>query len=220
VTSTAPGAARRPGIFITLEGGEGAGKSVQLQALSQRLQERGAPVIAAREPGGTALGERLRDLLLEANADLPIDPLAETVLFVAARAQLVSEVIAPALARGEIVVCDRFADSTLAYQGFGRGVDLAVAEQLNAAATGGLQPDLTVLLDLPALEGLARTREQGAIDRFSQEDLAFHERVRSGYQTLAARDPERWHVVDATQPPEAVTGAIWRRLGALIEGPG
>lgn len=211
-----------PGLFITLEGGEGAGKSVQVEALARRLEGKGLTVVRAREPGGTPLGERLRDIVLDLSSDgasVPLDPLTETLLFVAARAELMTSVIAPALARGESVVCDRFADSTLAYQGFGRGVELAIIDQLNAVATHGLRPDLTALLDLAVEEGLARTGAAGKADRFGQEDLAFHERVRQGYRSLASGEPERWLVVDATQPPDAVTEEIWQRVERLLERP-
>ena len=205
------------GLFITLEGGEGAGKSLQAQALARRLEARGLTVVCTREPGGTPLGERLRELLLDlSRAGTSLTQLTETLLFAAARAELVTQVIAPALERGEAVVCDRFGDSTLAYQGCGRGVDLALIETLNAAACAGLGPRLTVLLDLPVEEGLARTGAAGRADRFGREERAFHERVREGYRALAGRDPERWLVVDATQPPEAVTDAIWRRVEALL----
>jgi dTMP kinase len=205
------------GLFVTLEGGEGAGKSLQARALAARLEREGRAVTLTREPGGTALGERLRAIALDLSGEgTPLDPLAETLLFVAARAQLVNEVIAPALERGEAVVCDRFADSTLAYQGFGRGVDRELIERLNAAATRGLRPDLTVLLDVPAQTGLARTGEQGLADRFGREDALFHGRVRGGYRALAAREPERWLAIDATQPVEAVTDAIWRRVAELL----
>jgi dTMP kinase len=210
----------RGGLFITLEGGEGAGKSVQVEALARRLEAKGLTVVRAREPGGTPLGERIRDIVLDltsGGASLPLDPLAETLLFVAARVELVASVIAPALGRGEIVVCDRFADSTLAYQGFGRGVEQEVIEQLNAIATRGLRPDLTALLDLPVAEGLARTGTAGTADRFGREEHAFHERVRQGYQSLAAREPTRWLVVDARQPPDAVTEEIWRRVERLLK---
>jgi dTMP kinase len=204
------------GLFITLEGGEGAGKSRQAEALAARLSARGLKVTKTREPGGTELGERLRRLLLDlpAKGEPPVDPLTETLLFAAARAELAATVIAPAIARGEAVVCDRFADSTAAYQGFGRGVDLALIDELNAVATAGVTPDLVVLLDLPVEAGLARSG--GARDRFEQEELAFHERVRAGYQQLAARDSDRWLIVDAAQPPEAVTDAIWPRVEALL----
>jgi dTMP kinase len=208
--------ATHSGLFITLEGGEGAGKSYQQEALAQRIEARGLSVTRAREPGGTPLGERLREIALDlGERQVELDALSETLLFMAARAELVAGVIAPALARGEVVLCDRFADSTRAYQGFGRGVDLSVIDQLNAVATGGLRPDLTVLLDLPPAAGLARASETA--DRFGREDAAFHERVREGYRTLAAREPERWLVVDATQTAEAVLDAIWRRIEPLLE---
>jgi len=208
--------ATHSGLFITLEGGEGAGKSYQQEALAQRIEARGLSVTRAREPGGTPLGERLREIALDlGERQVELDALSETLLFMAARAELVAGVIAPALARGEVVLCDRFADSTRAYQGFGRGVDLSVIDQLNAVATGGLRPDLTVLLDLPPAAGLARASETA--DRFGREDAAFHERVREGYRTLAAREPERWLAVDATQTAEAVLDAIWRRIEPLLE---
>lgn len=209
----------RLGLFVTLEGGEGAGKSAQAEALAGRLDASGLTVVRTREPGGTTLGEQLRDIVLglQSGGDgAPLDALTETLLFIAARAQLVATVIAPALERGDVVVCDRFADSTLAYQGFGRGVDLEVIEQLNAIATCGTQPNLTALLDLPVEEGLARTGAAGQADRFGRENLAFHQRVREGYQSLAAREPDRWLVVDARQPPEVVTGTIWRRVEDLL----
>jgi len=207
------------GLFITLEGGEGAGKTLQLDALTRELERAGHHVVCTREPGGTPLGERLRDLLLDLSAGehhLALDPLSETFLFAAARAELVAQVIAPALERGAAVICDRFGDSTLAYQGYGRGVPLDVIERANAAATRGLVPDLTVLLDLPPADGLARTRGAGAADRFEREDIAFHERVRAGYLELAAREPGRWLVVDASRSVTEVTQAIWARLERLL----
>lgn len=215
----APAHGASTGLFVTLEGGEGAGKSVQVSALARCLESSGRTVCRTREPGGTALGERLRDIALGLASDgesLGLDPLSETLLFIAARAELVTAVIAPALSRGEIVVCDRFADSTLAYQGFGRGIALDTIERLNEIATGGLQPHLTVLLDLPAADGLARAGEDGGGDRFERETLDFHERVRAGYRTLAEREPERWLVVVASQPSEAVTEQIWRRLEPML----
>ncbi|MGB2694268.1 MAG: dTMP kinase [Dehalococcoidia bacterium] len=205
------------GLFITLEGGEGAGKSLQAKALAHRLETAGRTVVCTREPGGTPLGERLREIVLEFSGDdVPLDPVTETLIFLTARAVLVTNVIAPALKRGDVVVCDRFADSTRAYQGIGRGLDLAVIEPMNRFATQGICPALTVLLDLPVEEGLARTRAAGSDDRFGREDVAFHERVRRGYLTLANDEPARWLVVDATQPPDAVTDAIWQRLKPLL----
>ncbi len=214
--ATRPGGAHS--LFITLEGGEGAGKSTQAAAISERLEATGVRVVRTREPGGTPLGERLREIALDLSSggDVALDCLTETRLFVAARAELVASVIAPALEAGAIVVCDRFSDSTLAYQGFGRGVNLETIERLNADAARGLRPDVTVLVDLPVEEGLSRTGAAGQADRFGREEEAFHERVRSGYRSLAAREPERWLVVDASQPPDAVTDTIWRRVEALL----
>ena len=207
------------GLFITLEGGEGAGKSSTADALAQRIHARGLTVVHTREPGGTPLGERLRDVLLDlGEGNIALDPLSETLLFMAARAELVANVIAPALDCGAIVLCDRFADSTRAYQGFGRGGDLDAIEQLNAVATRGLRTDLTILLDLPPAGGLARA--SAPADRFGREDASFHERVREGYRTLAAREPDRWLVIDATQPAEAVLDAVWQRVETLLPSQG
>ena len=199
------------GLFITLEGGEGAGKSVQLEALAAELSGQGREVVTTREPGGTPLGERLREMLLSLDSDL--DPLAEAMLFAAARAELVTAVIRPALDLGDFVICDRYSDSTVAYQGYASGVDLMSIGQLNQLATGGLVSDLAVLLDLPVAEGLRRS---GGSDRFESEDAAFHERVRAGYLALAEYDADRWLVVDATQSPEQVTAAILKRVEALL----
>ena len=199
------------GLFITLEGGEGAGKSVQLEALAAELSGQGREVVTTREPGGTPLGERLREMLLSLDSDL--DPLAEAMLFAAARAELVTAVIRPALDLGHFVICDRYSDSTVAYQGYASGVDLMSIGQLNQIATGGLVSDLAVLLDLPVAEGLRRS---GGSDRFESEDAAFHERVRAGYLALAEQDAERWLVVDATQPPETVTATILERVETLL----
>ena len=174
------------GLFVALEGGEGAGKSVQATALREQLQTSGYAVTLTREPGGTPLGERLRDVLLDLSGErVRLDPLSEMLLFVAARAELVQTVIRPALERGDVVICDRFADSTRAYQGFGRGIDLSLIDNVNAVATGGLEPDLVVLLDLSPAGGLSRRPPSGNDDRFGREDIAFHERVRAGYATLA-----------------------------------
>lgn len=201
---------RRRGVFITLEGGEGAGKSVQLKALSERLRGQGRTVITAREPGGTPLGERLREVLLGIDVDLT--PLSEATLFAAARAELVATLVKPTLDRGDWVICDRYSDSTVAYQGYGSGVDLMSISQLNQITTGGLIPDLTALLDVPVDIGLKRA---SGGDRFESEDIEFHERVRRGYLAMAEHDPERWLIVDATKPPEAVTASILTRIEEL-----
>jgi len=197
------------GLFVTLEGGEGAGKSVQAGALCARLRAAGVNAITTREPGGTPLGERLRAILLGlSNEHAELAPLSEALLFMAARAELVAAVIRPALARGELVICDRFSDSTRAYQGYGKGMDLSVIDELNAIATGGLAPDVVVLLDLPPDVGLSRRPPEGNSDRFGRENIAFHERVRAGYRALAAQDPDRWFVVDASRPRDAIADAI------------
>ncbi len=211
------------GLFVTFEGGEGAGKSVQAEAIRRRLQAARCFVVVTREPGGTPLGERLRSILLDLSAErLRIDPLSETLLFIAARAELVATVIRPALARGDVVVCDRFADSTRAYQGFGRGIDLTLIDKLNAAATGVLEPDLVVLLDLPPAAGLARRPPPDNDDRFGQEDIAFHERVRHGYRSrslvgdrrfAAARNDHGRHLAaPQTGPRPAFAGLAKRTL--------
>lgn len=195
--------------LVTLEGGEGSGKSVQAHRLAERLAARGVPALAAREPGGTPVGEGVRAIVLHPPADAPIDPLAELLLFEAARAQLVAAVIRPALERHAVVVCDRFADSSLAYQGYGRGLDLSLIERLNGVATGGLRPDLTLLLDAPVEVGLARRRSDGALNSLDGQDLAFHERVRQGYLALARTEPGRWRVIDAARPIDEVAEAVW-----------
>jgi len=213
----ASGQGRTRGLLITLEGGEGAGKSLQAEALTRRIEQAGRHTVRTREPGGTPLGERLRDILLDLSlSGVEIDPLTEAVLFAAARAQLVTSVIRPALEQGDVVLCDRFADSTTAYQGFGRGVDLLAIQELNAIACNQVRPDLTVLLDLPVAEGLARKPQSEAADRFTRKGEPFHERVRRGYLSLAADEPERWLVIDGRQPPDAVTDAIWQRLKVLL----
>jgi dTMP kinase len=206
--------ATHAGLFVTLEGGEGAGKSTQLTELVRAAERAGSSIITCREPGGTALGERLREALFTtAEDEPPPSPEAELLIFNAARAQLVSEVIRPALATGDIVVCDRFFDSTIAYQHFGRGLDRGVVDAVNRAATGGLVPDLTVLLDLEPEAGFARG--EGRTDYLEREELAFHRRVRRGFLELAVAEPERWLVLDATKPPMQITHAIWERIEGL-----
>lgn len=200
-------------MFITFEGPEGSGKTTQAARLARRVRDAGHACLLTREPGGTPLGDRVRNLLL-ASAGPPIGVRGETLLYCAARAQLVDEVIRPALARGEIVVADRYADSTLAYQGYGRQQELDALRRLLDYATGGLTPDLTFLLDLPAPQGLERKRRGASEEwnRFEQEELAYHERVRQGYLELAAAEPERWQVLDARMPPEAIEEAVWARV--------
>ena len=202
-----------PGWFVTFEGGEGAGKSTQLEAVAALARAAGHEVVTCREPGGTPLGERLRDALF--GLDAAPAPLAELLVFGAARAELVGAVIRPALERGALVLCDRFADSTVAYQHYGRGIALDDVVAINNAATGGLLPALTVLLDLPPDAGRARG-EDGGSDYLEREEIAFHERVREGYLAMAAAEPERWLVLDALLPREELTREVWGRVAGLL----
>ncbi len=199
--------------FITFEGPEGSGKTTQVRLLAAWLQAHGHDVLTTREPGGTRIGDDIRALLLNP-AYVEMRPEAEILLFSAARAQLVGQVIRPHLARGGIVLCDRFADSTLAYQGYGRQLDLDVLRRITAFATGNLVPDLTICLDLAAEEGLRRKRggDQAEWNRMEQEQLAFHERVRRGFLALAAAEPTRWLVLDATRSVESIQEAIRQRV--------
>jgi len=201
-------------LFITFEGGEGCGKSVQARALYDRLSELATPAVLTHEPGGTPLGDRISRWLKWAE-DSDISPLAELLLFNASRSQLVDTVIKPNLENGKVVICDRFADSTTVYQGYGRGLDLEVVKIVNNTVTRDLLPDLTVLLDLPAEEGLARKKSKRR-DRFEKEKVAFHERVREGYLKLAASEPKRWLVVDARQSKEKIAELIWVKVSQLL----
>lgn len=197
------------GKFITFEGGEGAGKSTQLERLAARLRAEGATVLTLREPGGTAFGEKMRAVLKQPGS--AIVPAAEALLFAACRAQLVTEVIAPALAAGQTVLCDRFIDSTVAYQAAGRGLERPAIEAANRLACGTARPDLTFLLDLDPARGLGRAavRDQGHADRFETLGEAFHQRVRAAYHGLVAEEPGRFRVVDAARPPAEVEEEIW-----------
>jgi dTMP kinase len=180
------------------------------------LVQRGVGVLATHEPGGTPLGNQLRQLLLGRD-DLPIGPISEALLMNASRAQLVDEVIKPALEHGQVVVCDRFADSTLVYQGAGRGLDMQSLEAVISFATAGLQPDMTILLDVPVEVGLARKTSQPAgWNRFEAEALAFHSRVRDGYRMLALKDPQRWHCLDGSRPAAALAEEIWRAVAPKL----
>ena len=201
-------------LFITLEGGEGCGKSVQAKALYKRLSKLAVPAILIHEPGVTALGEKISHWL-KWTQDTGVSPVAELLLFNASRAQLVAEVIRPNLEDGKVVVCDRYMDSTAAYQGYGRGLDLQLVRVVNEAGTMGLKPDLTVLLDMPAEVSLARKGNKKH-DRFEAEDISFHQRVRNGFLKLAVDEPERWLVVDASQPKEKVAQIIWERVNRLL----
>ena len=200
--------------FITFEGGEGSGKSVQARALYRRLSQLAIPVVLTHEPGGTPFGKKIgRWLKWAQNVDM--SPLTELLLFNASRAQLIDKVIHPNLEKGKIVISDRYADSTIAYQSYGRGLDLEMVKAVNDAATQGLKPDLTILLDIAVEEGLARKRAKKQ-DRFEQEDIAFHQKVREGYLKMAADDPQRWLVVDASQPKVKVEQIIWQRVSQLL----
>ncbi|MFN8510868.1 MAG: dTMP kinase [Deinococcaceae bacterium] len=187
-------------LLVTLEGPEGAGKSTLQRNLTQQLEFRGYSVYTAREPGGTELGLQIRQLLL--NTDLEMDPLAEFLLYSASRAQLVRKVFS--VVSEDIVVCDRYTDSSLAYQGYGRGLDLDMLRTLNAQVTGGRIPDLTLLLDIDCEEGLKRVASRGQKDRFERADIGFHKRVRAGFLELARLEPERIRVLDAQNGPETV----------------
>lgn len=200
------------GKFITFEGGEGAGKSTQLTRLAERLRASGDGVLSLREPGGTPFGEKMRDVLKQPGS--AIRPAAEALLFAACRAQLVADVIAPALAAGKVVLCDRFIDSTVAYQSGGRGLDRALIEAANRLACGAVRPDLTILLDLDPARGLGRAsvRDHGQPDRFEVLGDEFHRQVRALYHALAQEEPARFFVVDAARPPEAVEEEIWHEV--------
>jgi dTMP kinase len=200
-------------LFITFEGGEGSGKSVQAKELLRRLSKLGVPALLTHEPGGTSLGEQIA-AWLKKSRNIEISPLTELMLFNASRAQLVTEVIKPNLKSGKVVICDRFDDSTTAYQGYGRGLDMAMVKATNKAATQRLKPDLTILMDMPVDKGLAR--KKGGKDRFEQETLAFHQKVREGYLKLASEEPERWLVVNGTQSREKIADTIWQRVSQLI----
>ena len=201
-------------LFITFEGGEGSGKSLQAQALHRKLNHLNVPVILVHEPGSTPLGERLTRLLKWAQST-DISPLTELMLFNASRAQLLNEVVRPALKAGKIVICDRYSDSTIAYQGYGRKIDIDTIKNINEIATGGLKPDLTVLLDIPVSEGFARKTGQTP-DRFEKEAQAFHQRVRKGYLRLAGEEPQRWLVIDASLPKEKIKQIIWGKVSSLL----
>jgi dTMP kinase len=211
------------GILITGEGVEGSGKTTQLHRLAAFLQSQGYEVVETREPGGTPTAEHIRQVLLNTQggtAPSPSDlilPWCEVFLILAARTQHVTQVIRPALQRGAVVICDRFADSTLAYQGYGRGLPVAFLRKLNGVATGGLSPDLTLLFDLPVEVGLAR-RRQGRLEetRIDRESRAFHGRVRRGFLTLANRGGRRIRVINARKPPDAVAKQVERIVGGVL----
>jgi dTMP kinase len=206
------------GLFLSFEGGEASGKSVQAARLADWLRSQGREAVSVREPGSTPVGERVRDIVLHAQ-EIPLAPNAQALLYSTARAQLVRDVIRPALAAGKVVIVDRFYDSTLAYQGYGHGADLAGLRAVTDFAVGDTRPDRTFLLDLPAeaAEKRAQTRKPGrAWDRFESEARAFHDRVREGYRELAAAEPRRFVVIDADRPEDAVAADIRHNVEALL----
>ena len=201
-------------LFITFEGGEGCGKSTQARMLYRRLLKSAVPVVLTWEPGGTPLGKRL-GRWLKWSDDQEITPPTELFLFNAARAESVAKIIMPNLEAGKVVISDRFSDSTTVYQGYGRELDLEMVSYINNTATGGLKPSLTILLDSPVATGLTRKKGRDQ-DRFEREELSFHQRVRDGYLKLAASEPERWLVVDATQSKKKIAGIIWQKVSQLL----
>jgi dTMP kinase len=209
--------AARRGRFITIEGPDGSGKTTLARLLSDQLRAAGIATVLTREPGGTALGERIRQILLDVGADRQeLDAATDALLFSAARARHVEEIILPSLRRGEVVISARYADSTIAYQGYGAGLPLDTLRAIQVMATGGLVPDLTILLDVPVAQGLARKAAE--ITRFEESfDLAYHERVRAGFLEMAAAEPSRWVVVDALAGEAEVLGAALRACGRFAE---
>jgi dTMP kinase len=197
--------------LITFEGGDGSGKTTQIKLLEEHLKSKGRSCVVTREPGGTSLGQMIRKMLLD-GGEAPIATLAELFLYLADRAQHVNEIIVPALEKGQIVLCDRYTDSTLAYQGYGRGLDIKLLSDLNAIANGGVRPCLTFLFDCPVEIGIGRTVKRHALmgekaiqeDRFEREHAAFHEKIRAGFLEMARTEPARFRVIDATQSAERI----------------
>jgi dTMP kinase len=201
-------------LFITFEGGEGSGKSSQAKILFRSLYRLSLSVLLTHEPGGTPQGERISKIL-KSKENKELSPLTELLLFNASRTQLISEVIKPNLKHGTIIICDRFTDSTIAYQGFGRGLNLKLIETVNDIAAEGIKPDLTILLDVPAQEGLSRKSKQN-LDRFHQEEISFHNRIRSGFLQLAGEEPDRWFVVNGLLSKKYISQTIWNRVTSLL----
>jgi dTMP kinase len=204
------------GLFVAFEGPEGGGKSTQILRLAARLRAGGIDPVVTREPGGTPSADRIRGIILD--PELRVDPLTEFLLYAASRAQHVSEVILPSLEVGRVVLTDRFAAASVAYQGYGRGIEVDFVRDLNARAAQGLVPDLTLLFDLDPEVGLARARARGRLDRLEHADVEFHHRVRDGYLTQAAADPERWLVLDADAGPGPLEAAVWDAVSARLPG--
>lgn len=203
-------------MFITLEGPDGSGKSMQVGELADFIRRQGYEVLTTREPGGTFIGDQIREVIMRMD-NKSMNPRTEILLFCAARAQIVAELIRPQLEKGVVVLSDRYADSTLAYQGYGHGIDLDILRRILIFATGGLVPDLTLLLDVDVEKGLARRHSGGGEwNRLDDYELAFHQRVRKGYLELAASEPKRWVVIDAGQTPKDVQTALQRAVLAKI----
>jgi dTMP kinase len=204
------------GIFISLEGIEGTGKTTQAKLTAELMRARGLRVTQTEEPGGTPIGLKIRELLLSPeNGDM--DPVTELLLYNASRVQHIREVIMPALERGDVVVTDRFSDSTMAYQGYGRGIDLALIDSLDLISTQRLRPDITILLDIDVETGLRRNRDMNKDDRIEREDISFHERVRAGFIHIAAQSQERIRMVDSSAPVEAVQKAVVAIIDEFLE---
>ena len=202
------------GLFITLEGGDGAGKSTQIRNIESFFEERGFVVVHTREPGGPRISEKLRDILLD-KENSEMDPVTEMLIYAAARAQNVREIVIPAIEEGKVVICDRFTDSSIAYQGYGRGLGEMVAE-VNRRATGGLEPDMTFWLDIDPETGRERAKNEGEPDRIELEKLDFHYRLYEGYKTLAKQHPERIKRIDASGTPEEMRDEIYGYLEELL----
>ena len=203
-------------MFITLEGPEGSGKSSQLPELAEFLRGQGWDVLTTREPGGTPIGDQIREVLMRLD-NQELHPRTEILLFLASRAQLVEQVIKPALREGKLVISDRFGDSTLAYQGYGHGLDLDTLRTMLDFATDQLKPELTLLLDVDVEIGLQRKRKEDEWNRLDAYELAFHQRVREGYHQLCQQEPERWRVIDAMQPQEKVQLALRRAVMLFLQ---
>lgn len=215
------------GVFITFEGIEGCGKTTQIGMLKEYLESKNYPVLMTREPGGTGLGERIRAILLNSSSEI-IAPLAEFFLYEACRAQILEEVIKPALKNNKIVLCDRFADSTIAYQGYGKGLDLDAVKEINKLAAGAVIPDLTFIIDCEVDAGLKRAwarinsaKTKNKEDRFEKEDIEFHKRVRDGYLKVAAAEPDRIKVINGTHDIDTIhkeiCGIVEKRLNSKLK---
>lgn len=204
------------GFFLSLEGIEGTGKSTQARLLAERLRGQGSRVVLTAEPGGTKIGTRIREVLLSTE-HAEMAALTELLLYNAARAQHLSQLILPALDRGDTVITDRFSDSTMAYQGFGRGLDSVMIDEIDQVATGRLRPDLTIVLDIDVATGLRRNREANKVDRLEQEEVAFHERVRKGFIQLVAREPKRMRMIDASAPVNDVHRLIAEAVADFLK---